>query len=96
MNEGLVILILLLIHVVIVLGNAKYEKIELALKKCEEVLDKIWKEWSIDEYPTFLVSATMPPHSYELLKHHFKRLILKTLNNGTNDTTDNNKFVISF
>lgn len=76
--------------------------IDESLRITNEILTKIWNDWEIDKYPTFLISGYMPRHSYELIKHRFKKIISHAIFNGKTKENDNIltssklKFVISF
>ena len=76
--------------------------IDESLRKTNQILKKLWNDWEVDEYPIFLTSGYMPHHSYELIKHRFKKIISDAIFNDKTKEDDNTlissklKFVISF
>jgi len=72
-------------------------RVEVALTKTREILEEIWKEWDVGNFPAFLSSAAMPTKSYDVMRLKYERTILESLIHHTKGIGgDAMNFTISF
>ena len=91
-------LLLVLFVCIIPINSISHEeakkKLLSALQVTENIVQKLFDRWQINDFPNFLTSASMSHTSYEVLKVKYQLKILQTLTATKEE--DIQKFVISF
>lgn len=90
---------LLIIYITVVAINSishddANKKLLSALQVSEEIVQKLFDRWQINDFPNFLSSASMSHTSYEVLKLKYQLKILQTLTATKKEEIQ--KFEISF